>query len=46
MHFHKQADKMKHQACVSRHSQNKSIIFNQIIKCHSKILKLLQFEKF
>jgi len=42
----KQADKMNHEACVNRHSRNKSIIINQINKNHSKVLKLLHFEKF
>jgi len=30
VHFHQQADKMNHEARISRHSQNKSIIINQI----------------
>jgi len=43
MCFHKQADKVNHEAGVGRHSQNKSIMINQINK--NKILKLLQFKK-
>jgi len=46
VHFHKQADKMNHGARVGHHSHNKSIIINQIIKNHGKILKLLQLKKF
>jgi len=30
MHFHKQADKMNHGACVGSHRQNKSVVINQI----------------
>jgi len=42
--FHEQADKMNHAARVAHRSRNKSII--RLIKNHSKILKLLHFEKF
>jgi len=41
--FHKQADKMSHEARVGHRKQNKP---SSLIKNHSKILKLLQFEKF
>jgi len=41
--FHEQADKMNHEARVGHRSRNKS---TRLIKNHSKILKMLQLEKF
>jgi len=41
--FHKQADKMKHASAVA---ETKASSLIRSIKNHSKILKLLQFEKF
>jgi len=46
VHFHKQADKMNHEAHIACHSQNKAASLIRLNKNHGKILKLLQFENF
>jgi len=46
MRFHEQADKMNHKAHAGRRGRKKASSSIRLITNHSKILKLLQVEKF
>jgi len=46
LRFHKQEQKINHEAGVGRRSRTKASSLIRLIKNHSKILKLVQFEKF